>query len=332
MFEAIGTLHSYAQQQNLLKSVNHKKKTGVSLDQLKEQAKEIARQNDSLVDKMLQAQKSADDEAAKQRIASIKNRLLAGKKLSQTEIDYLRDKDPKLYKKAKSADDARTELKAALKRAKTKQEARMALTQAMVKASSEALTEISAAKANMNAAGASGNVGNDLQNDIQNDLSNQNQTSDQNSSLIDQNQNLESNQTSESNSEQSSTVILAQTSDQNQTSSDEIKMEIAGENLEESNEIQNEQNSEVENLDETPKSEETSEIQKSREDEIDTPEDIMEKYIMIFRALENEFVEFMKTDHAKKLPEDKPKNVVKIPSTKLHDMMNLYRMQMNFHQ
>ncbi|MBR1421724.1 MAG: hypothetical protein IJ575_11825 [Selenomonadaceae bacterium] len=330
MFEAIGTLHSYAQQQNLLKSVNHKKKTGVSLDQLKEQAKEIARQNDSLVDKMLQAQKSADDEAAKQRIASIKNRLLAGKKLSQTEIDYLRDKDPKLYKKAKSADDARTELKAALKRAKTKQEARMALTQAMVKASSEALTEISAAKANMNAAGASGNVGNDLQNDIQNDLSNQNQTSDQNSSLIDQNQNLESNQTSEPNSEQSNTVIFAQTSS-DQTSSDEIKMEIAGENLEESNEIQNEeQNSEVENLDETPESEETSEIQKSREDEIDTPEDIMEKYIMIFRALENEFVEFMKTDHAKKLPEDKPKDVVKIPSTKLHDMMNLYRMQMNF--
>ena len=115
MFEAIGTLHSYAQQQNLLKSVNHKKKTGVSLDQLKEQAKEIARQNDSLVDKMLKAQKSADDEAAKQRIASIKNRLLAGKKLSQTEIDYLRDKDPKLYKKAKSADEARTELKAALR-------------------------------------------------------------------------------------------------------------------------------------------------------------------------------------------------------------------------
>ena len=326
MFEAIGTLHSYAQQQNLLKSVNHKKKTGVSLDQLKEQAKEIARQNDSLVDKMLQAQKSADDEAAKQRIASIKNRLLAGKKLSQTEIDYLRDKDPKLYKKAKSADEARTELKAALKRAKTKQEARMALTQAMVKASSEALTEISAAKANMNAAGASGNQSGDIPSDV----SNENQTSEQNSSLIDQN--LESNQTSESNSEQSSTVILAQTSDQNQTSSDEIKMEIAGENLEESNEIQNEQNSEVENLNETPESEETSEIQKSREDEIDTPEDIMEKYIMIFRALENEFVEFMKTDHAKKLPEDKPKNVVKIPSTKLHDMMNLYRMQMNFHQ
>ena len=331
MFEAIGTLHSYAQQQNLLKSVNHKKKTGVSLDQLKEQAKEIARQNDSLVDKMLQAQKSADDEAAKQRIASIKNRLLAGKKLSQTEIDYLRDKDPKLYKKAKAADDARTELKAALKRAKTKQEARMALTQAMVKASSEALTEISAAKANMNAAGASGNVGNDLQNDLQNeissDVSNENQTSDQNS-----------NQLLGENSES----ILVETSDQNQTSSDEIKMEIAGENLEESNEIQNEgQNSEVENLDETSEAEKISdaektsdpnEIQKSREDEIDTPEDIMEKYIMIFRALENEFVEFMKTDHAKKLPEDKPKNVVKIPSTKLHDMMNLYRMQMNFHQ
>lgn len=326
MFEAIGTLHSYAQQQNLLKSVNYKKKTGVSLDQLKEQAKEIARQNDSLVDKMLQAQKSADDEAAKQRIASIKNRLLAGKKLSQTEIDYLRDKDPKLYKKAKAADDARTELKAALKRAKTKQEARMALTQAMVKASSEALTEISAAKANMNAAGASGNQSGD----IPSDLSNENQ----NSSLIDQNAEL-------SNENQSENVsILAQ--DQNENVTDEVKLEIAGKNLEESNEIQNEeQNSEVENLDETSEAEKISdaektsdpnEIQKSREDEIDTPEDIMEKYIMIFRALENEFVEFMKTDHAKKLPEDKPKDVVKIPSTKLHDMMNLYRIQMNFHK
>ena len=321
MFEAIGTLHSYAQQQNLLKSVNYKKKTGVSLDQLKEQAKEIARQNDSLVDKMLQAQKSADDEAAKQRIASIKNRSLAGKKLSQTEIDYLRDKDPKLYKKAKAADEARTELKAALKRAKTKQEARMALTQAMVKASSEALTEISAAKANMNMAGASGNQSGD----ISNDLSNQNQTSEQNS-----------NQLLEENSES----ILVQTSDQNQNQTDAIKMGIAGENLDESNEIQEEQNSEVKDsevkdLDETSESEKTSdpnEVPKSSEDEIDTPEDIMEKYIMIFRALENEFVEFMQTDHAKKLPEDKPKDVVKIPTTKLHDMMNLYRIQMNFHQ
>ena len=321
MFEAIGTLHSYAQQQNLLKSVNYKKKTGVSLDQLKEQAKEIARQNDSLVDKMLQAQKSADDEAAKQRIASIKNRSLAGKKLSQTEIDYLRDKDPKLYKKAKAADEARTELKAALKRAKTKQEARMALTQAMVKASSEALTEISAAKANMNMAGASGNQSGD----ISNDLSNQNQTSEQNS-----------NQLLEENSES----ILVQTSDQNQNQTDAIKMGIAGENLDESNEIQEEQNSEVKDsevkdLDETSESEKTSdpnEVPKSSEDEIDTPEDIMEKYIMIFRALENEFVEFMQTDHAKKLPEDKPKDVVKIPSTKLHDMMNLYRIQMNFHK
>ena len=324
MFEAIGTLHSYAQQQNLLKSVDHKKKTGVSLDQLKEQAKEIARQNDSLVDKMLQAQKSADDEAAKQRIASIKNRLLAGKKLSQTEIDYLRDKDPKLYKKAKAADEARTELKAALKRAKTKQEARMALTQAMVKASSEALTEISAAKANMNMAGASGASGNQS-GDISNDLSNQNQTSEQNS-----------NQLLEENSES----ILVQTSDQNQNQTDAIKMGIAGENLDESNEIQEEQNSEikdseVKDLDETSESEKTSdpnEVPKSSEDEIDTPEDIMEKYIMIFRALENEFVEFMQTDHAKKLPEDKPKDVVKIPTTKLHDMMNLYRIQMNFHQ
>lgn len=330
MFEAIGTLHSYAQQQNLLKSVNVKKKTGVSLDQLKEQAKEIARQNDSLVDKMLKAQKSADDEAAKQRVSSIKNKLLAGKKLSQTEIEYLRDRDPKLYKKAKAADDARNELKVALKRAKTKQEARMALTQAMVKASAEAMTEISAAKANMNAnaAGASGgNVGNDLSNDLSN--------TNQDGSLI---ANQES--TSEQNSEQSqtSTSILANTQSSEENRTDEIKLEVADKNLEESNEIQNEeQNPETKDLDETSesKSDETSksdEVQKSSEDEKDTPQDIMEKYLMIFRALENEFVEFMKSDRAKKLPEDKPKNLVKIPSAKLHDMMTMYRMQMNFNK
>ncbi|MBD3878676.1 MAG: hypothetical protein SR1Q5_03200, partial [Quinella sp. 1Q5] len=70
-------------------------------------------------------------------------KLKAGQKLSDEELGFLRVNDPKTYKKAKAADEAREELKSELKRATTKEEAREAMTRAMVKASSSAMAELS---------------------------------------------------------------------------------------------------------------------------------------------------------------------------------------------
>ena len=147
-FTTIGTLHSYVQQKNLKFAADYKKKTGQSVvsstGNLKLDLK--AANNKSLVDKMIQAQQSNKDEYSKQRISSIKQKLMNGKKISNEELGYLKKNDPDLYKKAKKAEEAREDLKAALRKAKTKQEARQAVTQALIKASAEATAELAAAK------------------------------------------------------------------------------------------------------------------------------------------------------------------------------------------
>ena len=148
-FTVIGTLHSYVQQNNFKFAADYKKKTGQSIigssGNLKLDLK--AAENHSLVDKMIQAQQADKDEYSKQRVSSIRRKLLSGKKISNEELGYLKKNDPDLYKKAKKAEEAREDLKAALRKAKTKQEARQAVTQALIKASAEATAEIKAAKA-----------------------------------------------------------------------------------------------------------------------------------------------------------------------------------------
>lgn len=157
-FTVIGTLHSYVQQNNFKFAADYKKKTGQNIigssGNLKLDLK--AAENHSLVDKMIQAQQANKDEYSKQRVSSIRRKLLSGKKISNEEMGYLKKNDPDLYKKAKKAEEAREDLKAALKKAKTKQEARQAVTQALIKASAEATAEIKAAKAGGTGGGLSG--------------------------------------------------------------------------------------------------------------------------------------------------------------------------------
>lgn len=155
-FTTIGTLNSYVQQKNLKFAANYKKKTGQTIvsssGNLKLDLK--AANNQSLAEKMIQAQQSSRDEYSKQRISSIKRKLMSGKKISNEELGYLKKNDPDLYKKAKKAEEAREDLKADLKKAKTKAEARMAVTRALIKASAEATAELKAAQS-----GAGGGVG-----------------------------------------------------------------------------------------------------------------------------------------------------------------------------
>ena len=153
-FATIGTLSSYVKQKNLLFAAKHKIRTGQTLTNSNGN---FISMNTSTFDKLRAAAKSSLDQAKSQKLALIKRKLKAGQKLSDEELGFLRVNDPKTYKKAKAADEAREELKDDLKKAKTKGEAREAMTRAMIKASSAAMSELSAlGQGGGNAAGGSG--------------------------------------------------------------------------------------------------------------------------------------------------------------------------------
>lgn len=159
-FATIGTLSSYVKQKNLLFAAKHKIRTGQTLTNANGN---FISMNTSTFDKLRAAAKSSLDQAKAQKLALIKRKLKAGQKLSDEELGFLRVNDPKTYKKAKAADDAREELKDDLKKAKTKGEAREAMTRAMIKASSAAMAELSALGAGGgNSAGGSGFSGGEV--------------------------------------------------------------------------------------------------------------------------------------------------------------------------
>ena len=148
-FQNIGTLNAYLQQKKLRFAANYKAKTGQRLTDA------VKSMNSSVVNSMMSSTRKADDEASKQRVSLIKQKLMSGKKVSSTEIEYLRERDPSLYRKAKKAQEYREELQAKLRACKTKQEARMAVAQSMVKAAAEISEELSAAKAATGGTGGS---------------------------------------------------------------------------------------------------------------------------------------------------------------------------------
>ncbi|MBQ3444568.1 MAG: hypothetical protein IJG33_15150 [Selenomonadaceae bacterium] len=140
-FATIGRLSTYVKQKNLTFAAKHKIRTGQTLTNANGNL--ISANLSSTFDKLREASKTATDQAKKQKLALIRRKLKAGQKLSDEELGFLRVNDPKTYKKAKAADEAREELKSELKSAKTKEEAREAMTRAMVKASSTAMAELS---------------------------------------------------------------------------------------------------------------------------------------------------------------------------------------------
>ncbi len=132
MFETIGTLHSYVQQFQLKKSAKQKVKTGESFDWKDSRssfvkAKEGPRETKSVFEMYAGKTEKNDDKTKAARKSGIKQKLRRGKKLSPQELEYLRQNDEELYKKAKTTMEEREKLERALKSAKTKAEAQRAV-------------------------------------------------------------------------------------------------------------------------------------------------------------------------------------------------------------
>ena len=140
-FTTMGTIGAYLKQKNLYFAANYKIKTG----------QKMADANGNLnftKSDVVDTKKKTDEEISTAKLSSIKQKLSSGHRLSDDELIYLQQREPKTYKRAKHAEEAREELKGELKKAKTKQEAKQAVTQALIKASAEASADIADCKSN----------------------------------------------------------------------------------------------------------------------------------------------------------------------------------------
>ncbi len=153
-FTTIGTIASYLKQKNIKFAADHKIKTGQKVTDDNGSLNFVKSNTSDQVD----TKKRSEQEIASARIASIKQKLANGQKLSNEELSYLHSREPKTYKKAKRADEAREELKSELRKAKTKQEAKQAVTQAMIRASAQASADIADYKSNSKSPGSSNGV------------------------------------------------------------------------------------------------------------------------------------------------------------------------------
>ncbi len=155
MFEWIGKISDYTATWKLKKEANWRIKTGqsISLTDSKKVFAEEARQRKPQTVGTLAKVTDAT------RLAIISQKARGGKKLTPEELRLLKENDEALYQKAKKADDAREELKAALKRAKTKEAARRILMDAQLKAAAEALAGAQGEAASFAADGAGGSAG-----------------------------------------------------------------------------------------------------------------------------------------------------------------------------
>ena len=93
MFQGIGKIGDYVRQHNLHLMMNHKLATGETVDL--NRSKPLAVSYVSSTDKS--RQKSAAD---KRRVASIKQKLKNGEKLSASDMKFLKETDSGLYRTA----------------------------------------------------------------------------------------------------------------------------------------------------------------------------------------------------------------------------------------
>lgn len=310
-FTTIGKVGSYIKQKNLYFAANYKIRTG---QRVVDSNGNLQFAKTNMFDEMVKAQKKSDSDVNAARISSIKQKLMNGRKLSTEEMSYLREKDPKLYKKAKHAEDAREELKGELKKAKTKQEARQAVTQAMIKASAEASAELAAYKAGL--AGGGGGVstaGYEAGEEVGCPMAgaenfSENFTAEDSPSLI-----------------QANEQIVADGEEMTEAAAELTKMEIQA-NQETAEDLQ-QANAEEAQAQQSEQSEENNPAEKSDNDNNKTTaDDILEKFIMTIRALEDEWANFTKSKEYDELPDDyfDDKNSKK-PSQKVLDAISIYR-------
>ena len=152
MFEWVGKISDYTATWKLKKEANWRIKTGqsISLTDSKKDFAEEARQRE------LQTVGTLAKVTDATRLAIISQKARGGKKLTPEELRLLKENDEALYQKAKKADDAREELKAALKRAKTKEAARRILMDAQLKVAIEAMEAAKSGAGSLPAASAGG--------------------------------------------------------------------------------------------------------------------------------------------------------------------------------
>lgn len=271
-FTVIGTIKSFVKTKNLTFAAKHKIRTGQTLTNSNGN---LISTSSTTFDKLRDAVKAGADKAKQAKLNRIKQKLLSGKKISDEEMAFLRANAPKLYKKAKAAEDAREDLKEELKKAKSKEEAREAMTRAMVKASTTAITELSALGGGGSAlAGGSGTAmqaGGDMMNISGGEVT--------------------------ATAEGNANISCAE----NQMPS-QVNQSVQSSNQSDATAFDNpaEKNSSQENS----------------SDELNTPEDIMEKYLMTIRALEDEWARFTNSKEYQDLPEHTVDEVIIIPDKK----------------
>ena len=322
-FTTIGKVGSYLKQKNLYFAANYKIKTGQRVVDANGNL-QFAKSN--MFDEMLKAKKKSDSDVNAARISGIKQKLMNGRKLTTEEMSYLREKDPKLYKKAKHAEDAREELKGELKKAKTKQEARQAVTQAMIKASAEASAELAAYK-NGIAAGGGGvaTAGYQAGTEVGGNIAgaenfSENISAENSPSLI-----------------QANEQISADGEQMTEAAAEVTKLEIqnnqeTAENLQQANEENSEVQAEEKNSSEKS-STNPAENSEENSDKKTTADDILEKFIMTIRALEDEWAKFTKSKEYDELPDDyfeekNSKEKISKPNQKILDAISIYRTAM----
>lgn len=288
-FAVIGTLSNYVKTKNLNFAAKHKIRTGQTLTNANGN---FVSMTTSTFDKLAEAAKASSEKAKQAKLRRIKQKLMDGRKISDEEMGFLRVNDPKTYKKAKHAEEAREELKAELKKAESKSEAREIMTRAMIKASTEAMAELGAL-GQCNGGTAGGNTGG-----------------------VSMSPNSDASSMDISGGEISAESNADAT--ENQTLS-EVNQSVA-------------ENNSAENSNDADKN---SPAQKESDDDKTTPEDIMEKYIMTIRALEDEWARFTNSDEYKNLPEnildDKHgKKIVKVPKRIYLNAIAAYRKSMHY--
>ena len=152
MFEWVGKISDYTATWKLKKEANWRIKTGQSIsltDSKKDFAEEARQRKPQTVGTLAKVTDAT-------RLAIISKKARGGKKLTPEELRLLKENDEALYQKAKKADDAREELKAALKRAKTKEAARRILMDAQLKVAIEAMEAAKSGAGSLPAASANG--------------------------------------------------------------------------------------------------------------------------------------------------------------------------------
>lgn len=262
-FAVVGTLNSYVKTKNLTFAAKHKIRTGQTLTNSNGNFVSITT---STFEKLDQAAKASSDQAKQQKLRRIKQKLMNGRKISEEEMGFLRVNDPKTYKKAKHAEEAREDLKEELKKAKSKSEAREAMTRAMIKASTEAMAELGA---------------------------------------LGQCNGVEGGNTSSISGEPLTSADTGAINVESSAASEEGNTNISGmENQSFSEVNQSIQNADDKSSTDKNSDEKNSVTQKKSDDDSNTPEDIMEKYIMTIRALEDEWAHFTESDEYKNLPEN----------------------------